>query len=98
MTTQKFKRGSLVHVDKDMPPMMIHFNSDFDAIIQYSYEQEYGGGMEDGEEHKYSLIVLNESGQAINEVAWYYEHQLTLVSADIAKGLAIIEKYEYGQE
>ena len=84
---QKFKRGSKVHVCKDLGPMMRHFTNDFDAIVQYTYAQKFGGS----DIENYALVVLDGAGEPINEEAWYWEDQLTLLSDDIEAGLKIIE-------
>ena len=89
---QRFKRGSKVHVCKEMPLYMSHFESDFDAIVKYTYGQKFGGSDVDS----YALIMLDDSDKPINSVAWYEEDQLTLVSDDVEAGLKIIEQYEFG--
>lgn len=93
---QKFPRGTWVHVQKEMPACMRHFESDFDGIVEYSYSQKFGHGWppEDGREHKYSLIVLDANGQPSNAISWYGESLLTLVDADVVKGLAIILQWQ----
>ena len=90
--TPKFARGSKVAVCKEMPRYMSHFRSGFNAIVEYTYAQKYGGYDIDS----YSLIVLNDNDEPINSIAWYEENQLTLISDDVNKGKEIIEKYEFG--
>ena len=90
--TPKYARGSKVAVCKEMPASMSHFESGFNAIVEYTYAQKYGGDNVDS----YSLIVLNEKDEPINSISWYYENQLTLISNDVSKGKEIIEKYELG--
>lgn len=46
---QKFKRGDVVWVAKNLGSMMSHFASDCPAVVLYSYEDEYGEG--DGYEY-----------------------------------------------
>jgi len=92
LPTQKFKRGSRIHVTPSMPKSMAHFQCDFDGIVRYTYAQKFGGDNVDS----YSLIVLNDSGQPVYTTSWYHEDQLTLVNDDIAAGLAIIESYRCG--
>lgn len=87
---QKFKRGCRVKVDDVMPRHMSHFIAGFEGIVEYTYAQEYGGG----HIKSYSLIVLKD-GKPVNTSAWYDESQLTLINADTAAGLAIIEAYKY---
>lgn len=89
---QKFKRGSRVHVCENMPSYMRHFESDFDAIVDHTYAQQFGGSDIDS----YNLIMLDDDGTPINSLAWYREDQLTLISDDIKAGLEIIELYRYG--
>lgn len=88
---QKFKRGSRVKVCKEMPPEMEHFDSDFEAIVEYTCDQKYN----DGDIDSYSLIMLDENNNPIDSVAWYEENQLTLINADIKTGLKIINDYEF---
>ena len=90
--TPKFKRGSKVAVCKEMPSYMSHFENGFNAIVEYTYAQKYGGDDIDS----YSLIVLDDNNEPINSISWYEENQLTLISDDLAKGKEIIEKYEFG--
>ena len=89
---QKFPRGARIHVNKEMPPSMRHFESDFDGIVEYTYAQKYGGNNVDS----YCIVVLDKKGRPIDSISWYHEHQLTLISDDIAAGLAIIEAYRLG--
>ena len=69
---QKFQRYDLVHITKDLGDSMSRFTSDVDAIVLYSYHQEYGG--EQIGEAKYALYI-KEKGHT----AWYYDWQLTLI-------------------
>ena len=69
---------------------MSHFDKDFDAIIDHTYGQKYW----DDDTNSYCIIKLNENGVPINMIAWYEEWQLTLIDADVVKGLAIISDYE----
>lgn len=66
---QKFKKGSLVRVVKDLGMSMSHFTSDCDAIVMYTYNQQYGGGNIDS----YCLYIKGEG-----ETSWYKESQLIL--------------------
>jgi len=69
---QKFKRGNLVHIAKDLGEFMSHFTNDVDAIIVGSYTDQFGGGDVDS----YS-VMFSETG---GECSWYYEWQLTLIN------------------
>jgi len=57
-----------------MPDCMSHFDSDFDAIVEGTYSQLYGGN----DIKQYSLYKLSADGKKIvNNISWYYESQLT---------------------
>jgi hypothetical protein len=71
-STQKFHKGDLVDITSEMPPSMKHFECGCQAIVLYSYADEYGGN----NTGCYGLF-LRKSG----EHAWYYEDQLTLVES-----------------
>lgn len=72
VNNQKFQRYDLVHIAKDLGKSMSHFESDVDAIVLYSYEQECGKSVNG---HKqYGLYV-----KGYGQTAWYYEEQLTLI-------------------
>lgn len=68
---QKFQKGDLVRVAKDLGSTMQHFKSDCDAIVIGSYKDQYGGG----EESPSYTIHIKGRGR----VSWYYESQLTLI-------------------
>ena len=86
---QKFLKGFEVKVDDKMPPMMSHFESGFNGIVDHTYSEAYGGD----NINSYCLVVLDENRNPINRISWYYENQLTLVSDDMMKGMEIIESY-----
>ncbi len=86
---QKFLKGYEVKVDSEMPPMMAHFESGFNGIVDHTYSEAYGGD----NINQYCLVVLDENRKPINKISWYYENQLTLVSDDMMKGMGIIENY-----
>jgi hypothetical protein len=71
--TQKFHRGDLVHVAKDLGPAMQHFTADVDAIVIGSYNDQFGGH----NTKDYSLYLKNHG-----KVSWYEEWQLTLIKKD----------------
>lgn len=62
---QKFRKLTFVHVSKDMPSHMGHFESDFDAIIEGTYSQLHGGKDIDS----YALYQL-EDGKIMGEFKW----------------------------
>lgn len=73
---QKFNKGDLVQIAKDLGQTMSHFKSDQKAIVSYSYADKYGGGVDECG-HEYGLVFSNGSTSA-----WYYEHQLELIAKD----------------
>ncbi len=88
---QKFRKLTFVHVQKEMPPSMQHFESDFDAIVEGTYSQLYGGTNVDS----YSLYQL-EKGKIVNKISWYYENQLTaLEKQNNLKAETLIEAYNF---
>lgn len=86
---QKFRKLSFVSVCKNMPPEMVHFDSNFTAIIDGTYSQIYGGTDIDS----YSLYKIEE-GKVVNRISWYRESQLTLLEdQDKDKAEDMIEEY-----
>jgi hypothetical protein len=76
--TQKFFKGDLVQVG-EMPISMSHFTGNCQAIVLYTYAEQYGRS--GSNPHKdYSLFILKRGDRG--EVAWYHEDQLTLIEAD----------------
>ena len=71
--TQKFHKGDLVRVAKDLGPTMGHFTADIDAIVIGSYKDQYGGS----DTKSYSLHL---KGQG--HCSWYWESQLELLEAN----------------
>jgi hypothetical protein len=71
--TQKFHKGDLVHVAKDLGPTMGHFTADIDAIVLGSYKDQYGGS----NTKSYSLHL---KGQG--HCSWYWESQLEMLEAN----------------
>jgi len=98
--TQKFKRGSRVHIADEMPPSMRHFQHGIDAIVEYTYAQKAKHDRrysQSGDFKTYSLLLLDAEGKPTGPVAWYEEEQLSLLSEDIHTGLDIIEQYYFPQ-
>lgn len=88
---QKFRKLTFVYVCKEMPPEMSHFDSDFDAIVDGTYSQKYGGK----DVKSYSLFRL-QGGKIVDRNAWYMENQLTeLPFQDRAKAEELIEQYHF---
>jgi hypothetical protein len=67
---QKFTKGDLVRVAKDLGSSMCHFRSDCEAVVIGSYDDQYGGGDTDS----YTLHLKGEG-----RCSWYHEHQLVLI-------------------
>ena len=80
---QKFKRGNLVHIAKNLGSMMSHFENDKDVIIVGSYADQYGGSNTE------SYTVMFEDG---NTSSWYEESQLTLINEGGVNLLLITNK------
>ena len=76
--TQKFFKGDLVQVG-EMPVYMSHFEGNCEAIVLYTYAEQYGrsGSNPDKE---YSLFIFKRGERG--EVSWYHEDQLTLIAPD----------------
>lgn len=68
---QKFHKGDLVHIAKDLGSSMSHFTADVDAIVIGSYSDQYGTPDSGGG----YTIHIKDHGQH----SWYYESQLTLI-------------------
>lgn len=73
---QKFFKGDLVRIAKDLGPSMSHFEKDCEAVVMYTYAEAYGPGRRN--ETQYSLVLLPSGAQ----VSWYDEDQLTLIEGD----------------
>ena len=72
---------------------MSHFDSGFDAIVDGTYSQEYGGTNIEN----YSLFKI-ENGVIVNCISWYKESQLTLLEIqDRDKAEEMIENYRFKQ-
>ena len=69
---QKFKKGDLVRVTKDLGPHMSYFPRDCGAIVIGSYADQFGGS-----DCKNYTLYLN----GIGECSWYDEWQLTLIES-----------------
>ena len=69
---QKFYKGDLVRVAKDLGPHMGHFTADCDAIVIGSYADQYGGRSARNQQ-QYTLHL-----NGIGRCSWYDEEQLTL--------------------
>ena len=72
MNEQKYKKGDLVMIAKDLGDGMSHFTSDCEAIVMYTYASEYGGD----DVESYGLYIKGKG-----QTAWYKEHQLTLIKS-----------------
>ena len=85
---QKFVKGDLVRVAKDLGGSMSHFKKDCDAIVMYSYNDKYGGG--ESQTKEYCLHIKGHG-----ETSWYYENQLTLIGHN---RLDMLKQWEDEQE
>jgi len=72
---QKFRRGDLVHITKDMPRCMRHFDSDKDAIVMHSYAEQFGHCGSERNHKQYCLLFWLDGGES----SWYDEDQLTFL-------------------
>jgi len=79
---QKFHKGDLVHVAKNLGPCMSHFTLDVDAIVIGSYSDQFGGGGT-------SSYTLHLKGPG--KSSWYEEHQLSLIEHN---RIDILEQWE----
>ena len=86
---QKYKKGDLVHVDKDLGTAMSHFTNDVDAVVIGSYKDQYGGS----DTESFTLYI---KGQG--ETSWYEEHQLTLIEHNRLDILKTWEEQEKAEE
>lgn len=86
---------TFVHVDKEMPEWMSHFDKDFDAIIHGSYSDIYGNGNDkNDDDNEYSVYMIKD-GKIVNHISWYYGWQLTpLENQDIEKAIKMIKEYK----
>jgi hypothetical protein len=85
---QKYHKGDLVHVVKDLGACMSHFTSDCDAIVMYTYKEQYGG---DSQQEKSYCIHIKGKG----ETSWYEEHQLELIERN---RLELLQQWENEEE
>lgn len=86
MRQEKFRRGDLVRISKDLGPSMEHFDGKgARAIVLGSYRDQYGGSG-DHATKEYSLFI-----EDFGHESWFHEHQLTLIE----KGShALLETWE----
>ena len=89
---QKFFRGHRVKIAKTLSPEMDHFEKDCEAIVEYSYTDEYGGHEDDNPE--YSLLLLIGDETMWYTVSWYDEQYLTLINKNRDAGEKILQKYK----
>jgi len=88
---QKFGKLTFVHVCEDMPETMKHFDSGFDAIIDGTYSQIYGGV----NTYDYRVYKI-ENDKIVNRISWYKENQLTLPEIqNKEKAEEMIEDYHF---
>jgi len=86
---QKFRKLTFVRVVETMPLQMAHFPKEFDAIVEGTYSQIYGGR----NILEYSLFQI-ENGKVVDHKRWYWEDQLTeLPEQDRKRAEKMIEEY-----
>lgn len=79
---QKFHRGDVVHIAKNLGSWMSHFEADEDVVIIGSYCDQFhhhsippvDGRCVEPNGHSYTVLFFNGG-----EVSWYAEHQLTFL-------------------
>lgn len=86
---QKFHKGDLIRVAKDLGQSMSHFTNDCDAIVMGSYYDFYGGSPE-SKNHQYQLHIKNHG-----TCSWYNESQLTLIESN---RLDLLQQWEIEKE
>jgi hypothetical protein len=86
---QKYTRGMLVWIAKNLGNSMAHFESGCFAIIHHSYSDMYGGNDADGNA-SYSVVFLDDG----RSCSWYDENQLTLISKDRDRGEKFIQYWK----
>ena len=88
---QKFPAYSFVHVCKNMPDYMKHFDSNFKGIVVGTYSQLFGG-----KNIKDYAIYKIDKGMIVQEIAWYEEDQLSLLGKqDYISAQEMAEQYRF---
>jgi len=88
---QKYPSMTFVHVCKEMPESMRHFDCDFNGIVDRTYSQAYGGQDIDS----YSIYKIR-NGKVVDRISWYKENQLTpLEKQDRALAEKMVEDYNF---
>ena len=83
---QKFHKGDLVQIAKDLGPTMDHFTSDCEAIVIGSYSDQFGGG----DTKNYTLHL-----KGMGKTSWYEEWQLTLIKKN---QIGLLDQWEEEEE
>ena len=86
---QKFQRYDFVTV-KEFEKHFALFGMKFDAIVEGSYYDLYGG---EESENDYSLFIMK-NGKVVSNASWYDEDQITFMGRDIPLAKKLIEKYK----
>jgi uncharacterized protein YoxC len=84
---QKFHRGDVVHIVKDLGESMSHFTADKDVVILGSYADQFGGT----DTESYTVLFIEDG----NESSWYHERQLTFLRHE---GEEFIKKIQSDRE
>jgi hypothetical protein len=73
---QKFFQGDHVFIG-DVPPYMRHFQNNCEAIVLYTYAEQFGAS--GSNPHKqYGVYILPDGGES----AWYEEDQFKFLASD----------------
>ena len=75
--SQKFFLGDRVRIAKDLGTSMSHFEKDCEAIVMYSYAEQYDSSSKKNLD-QFSLYILPNRGES----SWYYADQLELIEPD----------------
>ena len=72
---------------------MSHFECGCEAIVMASYSDRHNGT----DHSNFELMVIPPNGKPY-ECAWYYDHQLTLVSDDRVAGEQFLQDHKSPKE
>ena len=83
---QKYFRGQIVFITKELPKGMSHFRSNQMAIITGSYSDQHGGEDTDS----FGVMFMSDG----SEVSWYQANQFELISDDRVLGEKLIQLFK----
>ena len=90
---QKFKKGDVVWVAKDLGSSMSHFANNCPAIVLYSYESEYG----DGNSTVYVDVDLDDPDLSYQDRMYYINDAKEKANRPHDYGLLILAKDDVGE-